>query len=1797
MGTCRGMEWAFKERREAERGNGDMQGMEWAFKERREAERGNGDMQGDAVGLQRKERGRTGDLPLSKFEFVHYCLKLDQDLTFELVSREQVTRPFIRTVDDDAQMLYFPREYIKTDDEAVSRESLDLLLTSFYQAGQRLREQATQRDVQRPPLQAFSQTVKAVCAVLAKIETITVTKALDRLQRVLAQMASPGSHASQMMGDRHPSSADPETLDAINVAVHCSLLEDLQEAVDQVVAAVQQLVRMYCQTYHTDFSLGPSVLIPHNQTEVTAVQDGLIVHIATAHRLPGAGHNLYEEFQVVCSLYHGTHRLHADIVTSRQKLTTSGLCDRVVWDEWLQFDVSLSRLPREMRLCLTLVGVRYTAGGDRTSNTSSSSTSTAAGQSADSTPPRPHIISPIGAAAIQLYNQRGHLLQGSQLVPLTMGVAADPTMPACKTLLPDSILLQVNLPEFDKTIYFPPVVNTVKMPSHSFDQLTPEIQTMIRDIMEKDYIATLSAEEMETVWQYRHYLHHLPTALPRVLQAKGHHGWEWSTLADLRSLLSLWPPLHPTQAFEVLLPQYPDLGVREFAAESLARIPADDLAHFLPQLIQALKFESYHNSPLARLLLETSCKSVRFAHQFFWLLKGVAGQDASYKRRYELMFVALASVAGDTLYQEFRKQEDLVKVMTSVAEKVKVAKDKDGCLKRELQGIYEFIEDKGRLLLPYNPSLEVSGVDMKSCSYFTSNAFPLKLVFKNSNPRADPIYVMYKVGDDLRQDMLTLQVIRIMDMLWLQEGLDLKILTFSCLPTGPKRGVVELITEAETLRKIQALSGVTGSFRDRAISHWLQTHNPTQLEYNKVTALHAPHCTHHTARTALTAPHNPTQLEYNKAVENFMYSCAGYCVATYVLGVGDRHNDNIMLKQSGHMFHIDFSKFLGDAQMFGNIKRDRVPFVLTPDMVCVINDGGRQGGRFQQFIDLCCQAFNILRTHADLFRNLFMLSEGSGGCSQREGGGHNTPCSQRGGGAAVRGKRRLVRGKWGLQSEGRGGCSQKGGGAAVRREVGMQSEGRGTTIHPAVRGKVGLQSEGRGGCSQREGGPQYTLQSEGRWGCSQREGGAAVRGKVGLQSEGRWGCSQREEEASQREVGAAVRGKGDHNTPCSQREGGAAVRGKGGLQSEGRGTTIHPAVRGKVGLQSEGRGGCSQREGGPQYTLQSEGRWGCSQREGGAAVRGKVGLQSEGRWGCSQREGGAAVRRKVGLQSEGRGGCSQREGGAAVRRKVGLQSEGRWGCSQREGGAAVRGKVGLQSEGRWGCSQREGGAAVRGKVGLQSEGRWGCSQREGGAAVRGKVGLQSEGRWGCSQREGGAAVRGKVGLQSEGRWGCSQKEGGAAVRGKGGLQSEGRWGCSQKEGGAAVRGKGGLQSEGRWGCSQREGGAAVRRKVGLQSEGRGGCSQREGGAAVRRKMSRSGIPGVTEQAVMYVQRALLPGNTKAQASAAFTRLMEDSRGSLSTQFNFFIHNLAQLKFSSHSEGALLTFVPKTYSLQTDGRITAVQVHRLQKRYQPDKHYVYILRVDREGQRVPTYVFRLFAEFVEFRDKLSGLFPLVTWSNFSTRLVLGRSNIRTVAESRKVEIEHFLKELWVMATEISECDLVYTFFHPLLRDEQAAAEDKTNLNVSKLREISPVPVAPPSGNTGIQGEIKLSVQYKHDTLHIMVMHIRDLARSAELPSPYVKTYLLPDPDKQTKRKTKIVKNTVHPTFNEVLQYRMREGEVRHRTLQVCVWDHDVLKENTFLGAVYLRLRHLNLAHDQPQWHTLQPLQVTGSGALA
>lgn len=59
--------------------------------------------------------------------------------------------------------------------------------------------------------------------------------------------------------------------------------------------------------------------------------------------------------------------------------------------------------------------------------------------------------------------------------------------------------------------------------------------------------------------------------------------------------------------------------------------------------------------------------------------------------------------------------------------------------------------------------------------------------------------------------------------------------------------------------------------------------------------------------------------------------------------------------------------------MFCIFIRDRAPFVLTHDMVYVINGGERPTQRFQHFVELCCMAFNIVRAHHDHILDLFAL--------------------------------------------------------------------------------------------------------------------------------------------------------------------------------------------------------------------------------------------------------------------------------------------------------------------------------------------------------------------------------------------------------------------------------------------------------------------------------------------------------------------------------------------------------------------------------------------------------------------------------------------------------------------------------------------------------------------------------------------------------------------------------------------------------------------------------------------------------
>lgn len=127
--------------------------------------------------------------------------------------------------------------------------------------------------------------------------------------------------------------------------------------------------------------------------------------------------------------------------------------------------------------------------------------------------------------------------------------------------------------------------------------------------------------------------------------------------------------------------------------------------------------------------------------------------------------------------------------------------------------------------------------------------------------------------------------------------------------------------------------------------------------------------------------HNHSEAALNRAIEEFTLSCAGYCVATYVLGIADRHSDNIMVKKTGQLFHVDFGHILGHFKEKFGFRRERVPFVLTNDFVHVINKGQTKKGQaveFQRFQSYCEQAFLVLRQHGGLILSLFAMMISTG---------------------------------------------------------------------------------------------------------------------------------------------------------------------------------------------------------------------------------------------------------------------------------------------------------------------------------------------------------------------------------------------------------------------------------------------------------------------------------------------------------------------------------------------------------------------------------------------------------------------------------------------------------------------------------------------------------------------------------------------------------------------------------------------------------------------------------------------------
>ena len=241
---------------------------------------------------------------------------------------------------------------------------------------------------------------------------------------------------------------------------------------------------------------------------------------------------------------------------------------------------------------------------------------------------------------------------------------------------------------------------------------------------------------------------------------------------------------------------------------------------------------------------------------------------------------------------------------------------------------FNFVKFEQPLQLPLNPEVKVCGIIPSEATLFKSSLMPAKLTFVTS--AGGNYESMFKHGDDLRQDQLILQIITLMDRILRQENLDLKLTPYRVLATSSKHGFMQYVNSLAVAVILK---------KESNLQSYLRKHNPSDTGPFGIKA---------------------------ETMDNYVKSCAGYCVITYLLGVGDRHLDNLMLTKSGHLFHIDFGYILGrDPKVMPP------PMKLSKEMIQVF--GGTNSEHYGEFKKECYTAFLSLRRYANLILNLFSL--------------------------------------------------------------------------------------------------------------------------------------------------------------------------------------------------------------------------------------------------------------------------------------------------------------------------------------------------------------------------------------------------------------------------------------------------------------------------------------------------------------------------------------------------------------------------------------------------------------------------------------------------------------------------------------------------------------------------------------------------------------------------------------------------------------------------------------------------------
>ncbi|KAK6241250.1 hypothetical protein SCA6_006639 [Theobroma cacao] len=459
----------------------------------------------------------------------------------------------------------------------------------------------------------------------------------------------------------------------------------------------------------------------------------------------------------------------------------------------------------------------------------------------------------------------------------------------------------------------------------------------------------LKAEITQLVQSHILDIRCIPEALPYFVTPKA-----VDDNSALLQQLPHWAACSITQALEFLSPVYKGHPrVMAYVLRVLESYPPERVTFFMPQLVQALRYDE--GRLVEGYLLRAAHRSDIFAHILIWHLQGEScepGKDACGKNS---SFQALLPIVRKHIIDGFtpkaldlfQREFDFFDKVTSISGVLfpLPKEERRAGIRRELEKIQVEGED---LYLPTAPNKLVRGIQVDSGIPLQSAAkVPILIKFHVVDRDGDqndikPQACIFKVGDDCRQDVLALQVIALLRDVFTSVGLNLYLFPYGVLPTGPERGIIEVVPNTRSRSQM-------GETNDGGL------YEIFQQDYGPVGS--------------------PS---FEAARKNFIISSAGYAVASLLLQPKDRHNGNLLFDDAGRLVHIDFG-FILETSPGGNMRFESAHFKLSHEMTQLLDPSGvMKSETWDYFVSLCVKGYLAARRYMNGIINTVLLMLDSG---------------------------------------------------------------------------------------------------------------------------------------------------------------------------------------------------------------------------------------------------------------------------------------------------------------------------------------------------------------------------------------------------------------------------------------------------------------------------------------------------------------------------------------------------------------------------------------------------------------------------------------------------------------------------------------------------------------------------------------------------------------------------------------------------------------------------------------------------